>query len=45
MSVRLTMVAVSKSVPTRMDRLSAHAIRAIACHLIVQIVLVSDYFM
>ena len=28
----------------RMDRLSAHVIRAIACHLIVLIALVSDYF-
>ena len=45
MSVRLTMEAVNKSVPTQMDRLSAHAIRAMACHLIVQTVLVSDSFL
>ncbi len=45
MSVRLIMEAANKYVRTRMDRLSAHVIRAIACHLIVQIVLVSNCFM
>ena len=45
MSVRLTMEAVNKSVTTRMDRLSAHVIRAIACHLTILTVLVSDCFM
>ena len=42
MSVRLTMEAANKSVPTQMDRLSAHVIRVIACHLITLIALVSD---
>ncbi len=40
MSVRLTVEAVNKYVPTQMDHLSAHVIRAIACHLTVQTVLV-----
>ena len=42
MSVRLTTEAANKSVPTQMDRLSAHVIQAIACHLITLIALVSD---
>ncbi len=45
MSARLTVEAVNKYVPTRMDRLSARVIRAIACHLIIQTVLVSNHFM
>ena len=45
MSARLTMEAVNKSVPTQMDRLSAHVMRAIAYHLTILTVLVSDYFM
>ena len=44
MSVRLTMEAANKYALTRMDRLSARVIRVIACHLIVQTVLVSDGF-
>ena len=42
MSVRLTMEAVNISATTRMDHLSAHVIRAIACHLVALIALVSD---
>ena len=38
MSVKLAMVAVSKSATTQMDHLSAHAIGALACHLTVQAV-------
>ena len=45
MSVRLTMEAVNKSAITQMDRLSAHVIRVITCHLIVQTALVSDLFL
>jgi hypothetical protein len=45
MSVRLAMVAANKSVPTRMDHLSARVIRAIACHLMVQAVLVNVCFL
>ena len=45
MSARLTMEVVNKSVTTRMDRLSAHVIRAIAYYLTILTVLVSDYFM
>ena len=45
MSVRLTMEAANKHALTQMDRLSAHVIRAIACHLIVQTVLVRDSFL
>ncbi len=41
MSVKLATVAVNKSALTQLDRLSAHVIRAIACHLIAQTVLVS----
>ena len=41
MSVRLTMVAVNKSVTIQLDHLSAHVIRVIAYHLMVQTVLVS----
>ncbi len=44
MSVRLTMEIVNKYVSTPLDHLSAHVFRVIACHLIVQTALVSDYF-
>ncbi len=37
------MEAANKFVLTRLDHLSAHVIRAIACHLILQTALVSDY--
>ncbi len=40
MSVRLTVEVVNKYVPTQMDRLSAHVIRVITYHLIVQTALV-----
>ena len=42
MSVRLTMEAANKSATTQLDHLNARVIQAIACHLIVQTVLVSD---
>jgi hypothetical protein len=42
MSVRLTMVAVNRYALTSMDRLSAHVIKAIAYHPIVQVVVVSN---
>jgi hypothetical protein len=43
MSVKLTMVAVNKSVLIQLDRLIALVIRAITCHLIAQTVLVSIF--
>ena len=42
MSVRLAMEAANKSATIQMDHLNACVIQAIACHLIVQTVLVSD---
>ncbi len=45
MSVKLAMEAANKFVPTQMDRLSVHVIRAIACHLMVQAVSVNVCFL
>ena len=44
MNVKLTMEAVSKSVPTLMDRSSAHVIRVIACHLMVPTAVVNNFY-
>ena len=40
MSVKLAMVAVNKSAPTQLDRLSAHAIGALVYHLVVSTAMV-----
>jgi hypothetical protein len=45
MSVKLAMVSVNKSALIQLDHLSAHVIRALVCHLIVQTVLVSIFIL
>ena len=43
MSVNLTLEVVNTSVQTQMDHSSAHVTVAIACHLMVEIAVVSDF--